>query len=216
MATSHTAGSLEVVSVPAGPIETNAFLVIEPKTRHALVVDVPPDAKDALVKEIHARNLTVDAIIITHGHWDHIGDAEALRRELGAPLLAHELSRPRLEQPGSSTFELPFQIEPVTVDRWVRAGDEVALGDRTFSVMFLPGHEPGHIALYGQDDHLLLSGDVLFPNGHGRIDIEGANRADMEASLRQLMELPDGTVVYNGHGLPTTIGAERWWMPRVG
>ena len=90
------------------------------------------------------------------------------------------------------------------------------LGDREFSVLFLPGHEPGHIALYLQEENVLLSGDVLFPNGHGRVDLPDANKADMEASLRQLMELPDGTVVYNGHGLPTTIGAERWWMPRVG
>jgi glyoxylase-like metal-dependent hydrolase (beta-lactamase superfamily II) len=82
--------------------------------------------------------------------------------------------------------------------------------------MFLPGHEPGHIALYSEADSLILSGDVLFPNGHGRVDLPDANKADMEASLRQLMELPDETVVYNGHGLPTSIGAERWWMPRVG
>lgn len=209
-------GALEILSTAAGPLETNTFLVIDAETRHALVVDVPPDAADGLSNEIESRGLTVDAIVITHGHWDHIGDAEALRRKTGAPLLAHAKTTPKLTSPGSATLNLGFEIEPITVDRLVDAGDTVDLGDRAFQVMFLPGHEPGHIALYSEADSLILSGDVLFPNGHGRVDLPDASKADMETSLRQLMELPDETVVYNGHGLPTSIGAERWWMPRVG
>lgn len=209
-------GALQIVSFAAGPVETNTFLVIDADTQHAVVVDVPPDAGEELWTEIGKRGLTVDAIVITHGHWDHIGDAEELRRRTGAPLFAHQKTTPKLKSPGSATLDLGFEIEPVTVDRLIDAGDTVELGDRRFRVLFLPGHEPGHIALYSERDSLILSGDVLFPNGHGRVDLPDANKADMEASLRQLMELPDETVVYNGHGLPTSIGAERWWMPRVG
>jgi glyoxylase-like metal-dependent hydrolase (beta-lactamase superfamily II) len=76
--------------------------------------------------------------------------------------------------------------------------------------MHLPGHDPGHIALYSEPDRLLLSGDVLFPNGHGRIDIPGASEADMAASLKRLAVLPGDVIVYPGHGLPTTIGGEPW------
>jgi len=209
-------GALEAVSFASGPVQTNTFLVIDPETKHALVVDVPPDAADELSTEIGKRGLTVDAIVITHGHWDHIGDAEALRRTTGAPLFAHQKTTPKLKDPGSATLDLGFEIEPVTVDRLIDAGDTVALGDRAFKVLFLPGHEPGHIALYSERDSLILSGDVLFPNGHGRVDLPDASKSDMEASLRQLMGLPDETIVYNGHGLPTSIGAERPWMPRVG
>jgi hydroxyacylglutathione hydrolase len=155
----------------------------------------------------------VTALVVTHGHWDHIGDVAPLKRVLGMPVLAHPNTVPKLEKPGSSIMKLPVEIEQSAADTLIGEGDTVALGDHSFTVWFLPGHDPGHIVLVSEPDNLVLGGDVLFPNGHGRIDIPGASAADMGRSLARLAALPDSVTVYPGHGSPTTIGAERSWLP---
>ncbi len=152
--------------------------------------------------------------MITHGHWDHIGDTAAIKRALDVPVLAHPNTVPKLEKPGSAVMTLPVDIEPSTADTLLNEGDTVDLSSHRFEIWFLPGHDPGHIVLVGAADNIVLGGDVLFPNGHGRIDIPGANEADMIASLKRLATLPDAVTVYPGHGAPTTIGAERSWLPR--
>jgi hydroxyacylglutathione hydrolase len=109
--------------------------------------------------------------------------------------------------------ELPIDIEPSSADTLLNEGDSVELGGHAFDAWFLPGHDPGHIVLVSVPDKMVLGGDVLFPNGHGRIDIPGANEADMIASLKRLAALPDDVVVYPGHGASTRIGNERNWLP---
>lgn len=204
---------LEIVTYPSGPIETNGYLVIDPESSRALVIDAPSGFAEKVVSDVTSRSLTVEAIVITHGHWDHIGDTSRLQRELGAPVLAHTNVVDRLAKPGSSVMPLPIEIEPSTPDRLIGEGDTVSLGSHQFEVWFVPGHDPGHIALVSTADKLVLGGDVLFPNGHGRIDIPGASQQDMNASLRRLSALPDDVTVYPGHGLPTQIGKERAWLP---
>lgn len=201
---------LEILTFPSGPIETNGYLVIDPATNHALIIDAPSDVTPLLTAAIAERALTIDAIVITHAHWDHIGDTARLQRELGVPVLAHANVVERMANPGSGS---PIAIEPSTPDTLIGEGDTVALGEHTFAVLFLPGHDPGHIVLYSAPDALIMGGDVLFPGGHGRIDIPGASEADMIASLKRLAALPDDVTVYPGHGLPAQIGNERGWLP---
>lgn len=202
--------ALTIESFVGGPIETNAFLVTDEESREALVIDAPMDVTDRIEQAIKSKGLKATMIVITHTHWDHIGDAAALKERLGVPLAAHELAVKALANPGSATTELPFTIDPVTPDRFLADGDEVALGEHRFTVMHLPGHEVAHIALVSEADRVFLGGDVLFPNGHGRVDIPGADQETMNASLARLVDLPPDTVVYPGHGLTTTIGDERW------
>lgn len=204
---------LELITFPAGPIETNGFLVIELDTNQALIVDAPSGFATDVLRAIRERAVTVTAIVITHGHWDHIGDTAELKRQLAVPVLAHPTTSARLEQPGSAVMALPVDIEASVADTFLNDGDTVSLGAHTFDVWFLPGHDPGHIALVSLADELVLGGDVLFPNGHGRIDIPGADAAQMQQSLSRLASLPDNVTVYPGHGLPTTIGEERAWLP---
>jgi hydroxyacylglutathione hydrolase len=201
---------LTIESFVGGPVETNAFLVSDDATREAIVVDAPMDVAGRIVDAAKTAGLRITLIVITHTHWDHIGDAAALKDLTGAPLAAHELAVDNLAHPGSATTDLPFTIPPVTPDRLLADGDEVRLGDHVFRVMHLPGHEPAHIALFGEADRVFLGGDVLFPNGHGRVDIPGADQETMNRSLARLVDLPPDTVVYPGHGRTTTIGAERW------
>lgn len=205
---------LEVLAYPAGPIETNGYLVIDPDVNEALIIDAPSGVAETIQHEVRLRGLQVVGIVITHGHWDHIGDTATLKRTMYAPVLSHPNTVPKLEHPGSAIMQLPVEIEPSSADRLLNDGDTVTLGAHTFDVWFLPGHDPGHIVLISTPDNLMLGGDVLFPGGHGRTDIPGADEIDMIASLKRLATLPDSTTVYPGHGAPTTIGRERSWLPR--
>jgi len=202
--------TLTIESFVGGPVETNAFLVTDDETREALVIDAPMDVTDRIDRAVASKDLKVTMLVITHTHWDHIGDAAALKERLGVPLAAHELAVNALANPGSATTELPFMITPVTTDQFLAEGDEVRLGEHRFTVMHLPGHEVAHIALVSEADQVFLGGDVLFPNGHGRVDIPGADQETMNQSLARLVDLSPETVVYPGHGLTTTIGDEAW------
>ncbi|GIW03807.1 MAG: MBL fold hydrolase [Thermomicrobiales bacterium] len=202
--------SLVIESFVGGPIETNAYFVRDEDTGEALVIDAPFDVADRIVAAAATTGARIQAIVITHPHWDHIGDAAALKERTGAPVAAHALARERLAHPGSSMMDLPFTIRPVALDRVLNEGDEVRLGEHVFVVWHLPGHEPSHVALYSEADRVLFGGDVLFPNGHGRVDIPGADPQAMLRSIARLAVLPPDVVVYPGHGRTTTIGDEGW------
>lgn len=201
---------LTIETFAGGPLETNGYLVIDWETGEALLIDAPQDVTERVVDAAAAAGARIGLIVITHAHWDHIGDAAELREQTAAPLAAHPLAVERLAHPGSAVFELPQPIRPVTPDRFLNDGDAVALGDHSFRVLHLPGHDPAHIALYSEPDRLFLGGDVLFPGGHGRVDIPGADAETMVTSLSRLVDFPPDVVVYPGHGAPTTIGAEAW------
>ncbi len=202
--------ALTIESFVGGPFETNAFLVSDDESREAIVIDAPMDVAERIDRAAKTAGARITLIVITHTHWDHIGDAAAIKDLTAAPLAAHELAVEALANPGSATAELPFTIAPVTPDRFLADGDEVTLGEHVFRVLHLPGHEPAHIALLSEADRIFLGGDVLFPNGHGRVDIPGADQETMNQSLARLVDLPPDTVVYPGHGRTTTIGDEAW------
>ena len=205
--------SLLIEGYGCGPIETNVYLVVDPDTRHALVIDAPPDSRDIVVERIAALGATVDALVLTHGHWDHIVDTAAIASALGAPVLAHRGVGLRLTNPAPGASQVP--ITPTVINQLIDEGDTIALGGTTFQVFHLPGHDEGHIALVSEPDDIFLGGDVLFPNGHGRTDIPGSDQATMERTVARLTALPDTTVIYPGHGATTTIGAERPWMTQM-
>lgn len=204
-------GELEVIQIAAGPIETNTFLVIDHDAGEALIFDAPPDVEIELDGEIVEHGVRPVALVITHTHWDHIGDVAAVADRYAVPVLVHELERARLERPSGG----PIEIAPAKVDRTLTDGDEVALGSHRFVVMHTPGHSPGQISLFSEADGLMFGGDTLFPNGYGRVDIPGASEDETIATIRRLLSLPDDITVYTGHGLPTTIGKERHWMEHV-
>ena len=203
---------LTVQTFEAGPIQTNAYLVGDDESRAALLIDAPRDVTQTLVDAVAAGGWRVELIVLTHAHWDHIADAAALIAAIGAPLAAHPLATDRLAAPGAASADLPFTIPPVTPDRALNDGDEIALGAHVFRVLHVPGHDPAHIALVSASDRVFLGGDVIFPGGHGTTEIPGSDQAIMDRTLGRLLDLPPDAVVYPGHGLTTTLGAEAGWM----
>lgn len=201
-------GCVPVKGIVLGPIDNNTYLISDGKG--ALLVDPSSDAQ-AILRFL--GDTTLDAIVLTHRHHDHVDAAAAVREATGAEVIASEVDAPRIEDP------LPSDggFAPCPVDRRVKDGDVVALGGMRWKVIMTPGHTPGSMCLLLDaegTDHpekapVLIAGDTLFFGSIGRTDFEGGDINAMRRSLRRLQTLPNETVVLPGHGNMTTIGAEQ-------
>ncbi len=198
--------SLVVDRYELGPIGTNCYVVrASAAAPEAVVVDPGGDAAQ-LQLELARMAARPAAILITHGHWDHLGGVADLAEGTGAPVYMAGDERALLENlpdlvpPG-------VQARPYTADTFLAGGETIDLAGITFETLHVPGHSPAHLAYYA--DGSLFSGDVLFAGSVGRTDLPGADWEALVASLRLLTErFPPETVVYSGHGPPTTLGAE--------
>ena len=198
--------TLEVVSLVCGPLQNNVYIVIEGDA--AVVVDAPLESVGPVTDALAKRALRLEAIVCTHGHFDHMAEAAELARRTGARVLAHALDAGRLRTPSRPTFFPDLEVEPVEVSTELQEGDTVRVGETQLTVQHTPGHTPGSLCLH--TDGLLLSGDTLFAGSFGRSDLPGGDPGVLRASLLRLAELPKETRVLPGHGPETTIGRERW------
>jgi glyoxylase-like metal-dependent hydrolase (beta-lactamase superfamily II) len=208
--------TLSILTIPGGELETNTYLVADSATGDAIVIDAARDTTQPVQEALAANGWTPRSIVLTHTHWDHIADAAPMRRALRVPLYANAFARTLFGGP-EAVISAPGQpdIESFAPDGSLDEGDEVTVGSHTFTVLFVPGHEPAHIALWNEADNVLFGGDVLFPGGHGTTEIPGSDQRIINQTVRRLARLPEQTVVYPGHGAPTTIGAERHWIMRL-
>jgi hydroxyacylglutathione hydrolase len=201
--------SLTIQIFPGGPLETNTYLVADAETKDAIVIDAAAGVTPAVAKAVAEASYHVGAIVLTHGHWDHLVDTKALHDAFDAPVLTSPGVVDRIANPRT---DAPVPYPPATVERTLEAGDLVVVGKHTFMVLNVPGHDPAHIALYSAEDTLFFGGDVVFPGGHGTTAITGSDQAVMNATLKALLAIPGDVTVYPGHGLHTTFRAERAWM----
>ncbi len=193
-----------------GPLENNVYIISD--AQGTLVVD-PSDDAERILAALGDRKL--DAIVITHGHWDHTGAACELREKTGAPVIASVDDASWIENPEERYAGIKGTA--CSVDRRVKSGDVIKTGGMEWKVIETPGHSPGSICLFlipqfgNHKDGLpvLISGDTLFAGCTGRTDFEGGSVAQMAASMKKLAKLPDDVVVLPGHNSPTTIGNER-------
>lgn len=195
-----------------GPLGVNCYVVGDEKTREAMVIDPGGDAREIL-DVVRREQLKVVAIVATHAHFDHLFALEELRAATRAPFVLHADEAPMLAGAtlGARLFGFVFG-QPAPAERLVREGDEVRVGTLAFRVLHTPGHSPGGMCLLR--DRIVFVGDTLFQGGIGRTDLPGGDYGTLMRSIRdKLLTLPDDTVVYPGHGDPTTIGEEKQLNP---
>jgi hydroxyacylglutathione hydrolase len=197
--------SLEVLQLSLGPIGTNCYLVKSQGSAEAVVVDPSADAS-AIRLELASMGASCLAILITHGHWDHLGAVADLAETSGAPVHMAEEERTLLEQ--INDYTPPGVVfRPYTPDVLLAGDETLELGGLSVEVTRVPGHSPGHLAF--QTAGCLFSGDVLFAGSVGRTDLPGSDWETLLTSIRSLVErYAAETVVYPGHGPATTLGRE--------
>jgi hydroxyacylglutathione hydrolase len=206
---------LDVRMFTVGPVQENSFIVRRKNAPNALIVD-PGDEAPRLLGALESLGIeTVDAILITHTHFDHIGAVAPVAEATKAPVYVPELEEEVLANimdyipwPGFGPFE-SYQA-----DHTVAGGETLEIGDHTLEVIFTPGHSPGHVTYAIRDEPALFSGDVLFQGSVGRVDLPGGDWPTLLASIETLTNgFPPETTVYPGHMGVTTLGRERATNP---
>jgi glyoxylase-like metal-dependent hydrolase (beta-lactamase superfamily II) len=204
--------------LPAGPIETNAYLLTEPARDEAVLIDAPGGAWAEVEPILREEKCRLVELWLTHGHWDHMQGAAEVVRATGARVRAHAADRPLIETPEvMKRFMMPGQeLEPVKVDAWLQPGETISALGLTFEVRHVPGHCPGNVLFYVESTGAAFVGDALFAGNVGRTDLPGGDFAVLEKSIRsQIYTLPDATRVFPGHGPDTTVGEEKRSNPYV-
>lgn len=201
---------VEVETVVVGMLEGNCYLVKCGPGGEGVIID-PGDEGDRIVAVVKAMGLEPEAILLTHGHIDHVNAAGALRRRLRSRVVCHPGDRAMVEE-GEVLSLWGLQREPCKVDQEVLDGDIVPVGGSKFRVIHTPGHTRGSVCY--MLDSLLFSGDVLFKGSIGRTDLPGGSDRDMAETLRSRIAVLDpGVRVYPGHGPETTIEYEMTHNP---
>ncbi len=196
--------------LPVGMLQCNCSIYGDEQTREAIVVD-PGDNVDTILAVLRRHGLKVTAIVVTHGHIDHVAGAEALRRATGAPVYMNAADQEQLDQLEWQASWLGVPPPPrVRVDAELKDGDKLAVGPVELTVLHTPGHTRGSCCLWIPAEQKLIAGDTLFRDSIGRTDLPGGDSRRILASIKEkLLGLPEETRVYPGHGEETTIGREK-------
>lgn len=189
--------------------------VLSDETKEAVIIDAGcfyEEEKQALKKYIVSNQLTVKHLLNTHLHLDHVFGNPFVLKEFGLKAEAHQADEFWIKQAPAQSRMYGFQLqeEPELPGIYLKDGDLIRFGNSELEAIHVPGHSPGSLVYYSRDNHCLFSGDVLFQGSIGRADLTGGNFDELRQHIiDRLFVLPDDTVVYPGHGAPTTIGEEK-------
>ena len=203
-----------IKTLTVGSFAANCYIVGSSETRQGMIIDPGADA-DTIMRTVQQTELSISIVVITHAHMDHVGALREVQQKTSARFAVHEAEK-------GFVFSAPMRMltslgvspvkSPPNPDRLLNDGDVIDIGDLHFKVLYTPGHSSGGICLLGHG--VVFSGDTLFKLGIGRTDFPGMSHERLIKSISEkLMVLPDETVVYPGHGPPTTIGDERRGNP---
>ena len=187
---------------------TNTYIVTDEESGETAVVD-PSLAEESLVEKLQGKN--VKYILITHGHFDHIGGVNLVKEKTGAKIVAHKDEEDMLIDSEKNEFRknYGYDMEPVVADIFVEDGSELEFGGKKISVLHTPGHSKGGVCYLFKEDGVMFSGDTLFRLTAGRTDLYGGNARTELMSLAKIGELEGDYKVYPGHDAPTTLDFER-------
>lgn len=210
---------LTVKKFPFNPLQENTYVVYNEQS-DCVIIDPGcyyENERNQLKEFIDKNGLRAKYLLNTHGHFDHVFGDQFVYATWGLKPHLHEMEKPVFDYAPVSADRFDLQFEPYTGDFiFLREYDTIRLGTDELTVLFTPGHSPGHIAFYCAAQHFVLSGDVLFRDSIGRTDLPGGDFNQLAESIRtRLYILPDQTIVYNGHGPETTIGYEKGHNPFV-
>jgi glyoxylase-like metal-dependent hydrolase (beta-lactamase superfamily II) len=205
---------MDVRVFTVGPLAENCYIVRRDGSDRALIVD-PGDEPDKLLQAVEGLGVTIDGILLTHTHFDHVGAvapvAKATGAEVWVPVLEKHVLANIMDFVPYSGFG-PF--ESWDAEHTLEGGEKLELAGFEIDVMFTPGHSPGHVTFSIPDEQVVFSGDVLFQGSVGRTDLPGGDWPTLLASIRSMVDtLPEETAVYPGHMGATSLGAERQSNP---
>jgi glyoxylase-like metal-dependent hydrolase (beta-lactamase superfamily II) len=212
----HTDGARKMIfeMFEVGPLQTNCYIVGDPASGEAAVIDPGGDA-DVILKSLSRHKLRCRTIIITHAHFDHVGACAEMKERTGAEVIIHEIEGEFL--PVQSRMAMLFGMRvknPPPADRTVREGDSIQVGSIEMKVLLTPGHSPGSICLSIEKEKTVMVGDLLFQGSVGRTDFPGGSHEELISNVRKkIFTLDDDWKVYPGHGPATTVGMEKRHNP---
>jgi len=203
--------SLNVQIFVSGPLQTNVYLLEDTTTREAIIIDpsfINPQVSLAAENMVKS-GASFTAIWLTHAHLDHWHGSGWWQRTYKLPVYLHTDDQVWTQDPEEQALWLNFPMPDVaTVDHWITDDQILELGEFRFQAIHTPGHSPGSVSFYCEQEHLVIDGDVLFAGSVGRTDLPECDPVVLRASLRKLMALPPETKVFPGHGPDTTIREE--------
>jgi glyoxylase-like metal-dependent hydrolase (beta-lactamase superfamily II) len=205
---------LEIRTFTSAGWDENAYLVRAEGQEHAVAID-PGGGTPELLVALEGDGLVLDAILLTHAHIDHVDGVARLARATGAPVYLHPADRGWYDQAGTQAHYFGVEVDaPPPPDRELEGDSVLELAGARLEVRHVPGHTLGHVLFYDAASGVAFVGDVVFQSSIGRTDLPGGSHSQLMESIRtRVLTLPDETVLYPGHGPPTTVGRERVGNP---
>lgn len=206
---------MKILFTTSGPVSTNGYLIYDETTLDGVIIDAPIGSFDYFIKEIESKHINLNAIWLTHSHWDHTGDANKLHKFTNKPIYIHQFDEYRMVDPNKYLgFPFPFEIEACFADFFFEDEQVIKVGNIEFELRLTPGHTEGSICFICHSHKTAVVGDVLFKGSIGRTDLQGGSFEQLINSINtKLLTLDDDYVVLCGHGEPTNIGDERFLNP---
>ncbi len=204
--------------LPAGPIQTNAYLLTAPERGEAVLMDAPGGVWAVVAPILAQQKCRLTELWITHGHWDHTQGGAEVVRQTGAKVRAHVDDRAMIETPEIMERFMGerMNLQPIHVDHWVTQGERFEALGTSVEVRHVPGHCAGNVLFYFSALGAAFVGDALFNGSVGRTDLPGGSFEQLERSIReQIYTLPGNTIVFPGHGPKTTVATEMAGNPYV-